>query len=62
MISSASAQIEATAGDNIKTTIYNRTTGQAETVADYGKVQGILIGVVAAFVVFMTLIGTVRPH
>ncbi|KAG8897596.1 hypothetical protein FRB99_008053 [Tulasnella sp. 403] len=58
MVSSASAQIEATAGDHIKTTITNRSTGAREVVPDYGKVQGILIGVVAAFVVIMTLIGT----
>jgi len=57
MVSSASAQIEATAGDHLKTTIRNRTTGKDEVVANYGKVQGILIGVVAAFVVIMTLIG-----
>jgi len=58
MISSAASQIEATAGDHIKTTIIDRTTGKPEVVPDYGKVQGILIGVVAAFVIFMTIIGT----
>jgi SHS family lactate transporter-like MFS transporter len=58
MISSAASQIEATAGDHIQTTIYDRTTGKYAIVPDYGKVQGILIGVVAAFVIFMTVIGT----
>ncbi|KAG8911293.1 hypothetical protein FRC01_005793 [Tulasnella sp. 417] len=57
MVSSASAQIEATAGENLRTVIYNKATGQMQEVPDYGKVQGILIGVVAAFVVFWTLIG-----
>ncbi|KAG9026156.1 hypothetical protein FS837_004695 [Tulasnella sp. UAMH 9824] len=57
MVSSASAQIEATAGDNLRTTIYNKATGKYEEVPDYGKVQGILIGVFAAFVVLWTLIG-----
>ncbi|KAG9000586.1 hypothetical protein FRB94_005332 [Tulasnella sp. JGI-2019a] len=56
MVSSAASQIEATAGDHIKTTIIEG--GKATVVPDYGKVQGILIGVVAAFVIFMTVIGT----
>ncbi|KAH8104753.1 carboxylic acid transporter [Cristinia sonorae] len=51
MVSSASAQIEATGGENI-TTILN-----GKVVPDYATVQGILIGVVAAFVVFITIIG-----
>ncbi|KAJ7142399.1 MFS general substrate transporter [Mycena epipterygia] len=51
MVSSASAQIEATGGDNLKTTI------DGKVVPDYAKVQGILIGVVAAFVIFITIIG-----
>ncbi|KAI0695981.1 MFS general substrate transporter, partial [Cytidiella melzeri] len=53
MVSSASAQIEATGGDNLKTTL----AGTNEVVPDYAKVQGILIGVVAAFVLFITIIG-----
>lgn len=53
MVSSASAQIEATGGDNLKTHI----PGKAEAVPDYATVQGILIGVVAAFVLFITIIG-----
>jgi SHS family lactate transporter-like MFS transporter len=55
MVSSASAQIEATGGDNLKTTIIEN--GKRVVVPDYAKVQGILIGVVAAFVVFITIIG-----
>jgi SHS family lactate transporter-like MFS transporter len=76
MISSASAQIEATAGEKWKTTIIKN--GKPAIVPDYAKVnykfkpqeshfaclfndfiqvQGLLIGVVAAFVVFITVIG-----
>jgi SHS family lactate transporter-like MFS transporter len=55
MVSSASAQIEATGGDNLKTTIIEG--GKRVVVPDYAKVQGILIGVVAAFVVIVTIIG-----
>ncbi|KAF5317741.1 hypothetical protein D9619_012606 [Psilocybe cf. subviscida] len=55
MVSSASAQIEATGGDNLKTTIIEN--GKRVVVPDYAKVQGILIGVVAAFVVIITIIG-----
>jgi len=51
MVSSASAQIEATGGNNLKTTF------KGKVVPDYAKVQGILLGVVAAFVVFITIIG-----
>ncbi|KAJ7339192.1 MFS general substrate transporter [Mycena albidolilacea] len=51
MVSSASAQIEATGGEHLKTTI------KGKVVPDYAKVQGILIGVVAAFVIFITVIG-----
>ncbi|KAJ7702181.1 hypothetical protein B0H16DRAFT_1748301 [Mycena metata] len=51
MVSSASAQIEATGGDHLKTTL------KGVVVADYAKVQGILLGVVAAFVLFITIIG-----
>jgi len=53
MVSSASAQIEATGADNLKTHI----PGKSESVPDYATVQGILIGVVAAFILFMTIIG-----
>jgi len=77
MISSASAQIEATAGERWKTTIIKN--GVLTVVPDYAKVfiifantlfiysvifffffnqvQGLLIGVVAAFVIFITTIG-----
>lgn len=40
-------------GENLRTTI----PGQEGDVPDYAKVQGILIGVVAAFVVLITIIG-----
>ncbi|KAJ7184786.1 hypothetical protein C8R46DRAFT_1208977 [Mycena filopes] len=50
-VSSASAQIEATGGDHLKTTI------RGVVVPDYAKVQGILIGCVAAFVLVITIIG-----
>jgi len=55
MISSAAAQIEATAGDNLKITVVQN--GVEKQVPDYAKVQGILIGVVAAFVFVITLVG-----
>lgn len=55
MISAASAQIEATGGDNLKTTIIKN--GEPTVVPDYAKVQGIFIGCVAAFVIFITIIG-----
>lgn len=48
MVSSASAQIEATAGSKIK---------NAEGRPDYGKVGAILIGVVAAWLIGCCLIG-----
>jgi len=51
MVSSASAQIEATGGE------HQRTTINGMNVPDYAKVQGIFLGVVAAFVIFMTAIG-----
>ena len=71
MVSSASAQIEASkwlyaplddaythifplaGGNHLKTTI----PGNPDPVPDYAKVQGILIGVVAAFVLVVTIIG-----
>ncbi|KAF7343697.1 MFS domain-containing protein [Mycena sanguinolenta] len=50
MVSSASAQIESTGGDHLKTTV------NGVVVPDYAKVQGILIGVVAAFVLLMIIV------
>jgi len=55
MVSSAAAQIEATAGDHLRTTIVEK--GILTEVPDYATVQGILIGVVAAFVFVITLVG-----
>ncbi|KAF9447021.1 carboxylic acid transporter protein [Macrolepiota fuliginosa MF-IS2] len=55
MVSSASAQIEATGGDNLRTTI--TVNGKTQDVPDYATVQGILIGVVSAFVLVVTLFG-----
>jgi SHS family lactate transporter-like MFS transporter len=55
MISAASAQIEATGGDHLKTTIIVK--GKPTVVPDYAKVQGILIGVVAAYVFVLTVLG-----
>jgi len=55
MVSSASAQIESTGGDHLKTTIIE--SGKPTVVPDYAKVQGILIGVVAAFVLIVTIVG-----
>ncbi|TCD70885.1 hypothetical protein EIP91_001193 [Steccherinum ochraceum] len=51
MVSSASAQIEATGGDQLRTTL------NGKDVPDYATVQGILIGVVAAFVLVVTILG-----
>ncbi|KAL8290318.1 hypothetical protein RQP46_002576 [Phenoliferia psychrophenolica] len=48
MVSAASSQIEATAGENLKT---------AKGLPDYGKVSCILIGVVAGFIIILTLLG-----
>jgi hypothetical protein len=55
MISAASAQIEAIGGDHLKTTII--VDGKAEVVPNYAKVQGILLGTISAFVIFITIIG-----
>jgi MFS transporter, SHS family, lactate transporter len=55
MVSSASAQIEATGGEHLKTTILVK--GKPTVVPDYAKVQGILIGVVAAYVLVLTVLG-----
>ena len=56
MVSSASAQIEATGAANLHTTIIGKD-GRPQIVSDYATVQGILIGVVAAFVLVVTIIG-----
>ncbi|PIL22781.1 MFS general substrate transporter [Ganoderma sinense ZZ0214-1] len=56
MVSSASAQIEATGANNLHTTIRN-SAGQLTVVSDYATVQGILIGVVAAFILVVTIVG-----
>jgi len=55
MVSSASAQIEAVGGERQTTVIVE--DGVPTVVPDYATVQGILIGVVAAFVIFITIIG-----
>jgi MFS transporter, SHS family, lactate transporter len=55
MVSSASAQIETVGGDNLRTHI--TVNGTRKEVPDYATVQGILIGVVAAFVVVVTILG-----
>ncbi|KAH9851678.1 MFS general substrate transporter [Lenzites betulinus] len=56
MVSSASAQIEATGAANLHTTVIDRD-GKPKIVSDYATVQGILIGVVAAFVLIVTIFG-----
>jgi len=55
MVSSASAQIEATGGEHSRTTIQG--PNGPEDVPNYAQVQGIFIGVVAAYLIVMTLIG-----
>jgi len=55
MISAASAQIEAVGGQHMKTTIMK--DGKLIVVPDYGKVQGMLLGGIATFVIFITVIG-----
>ena len=55
MISSPSAQIEAAGGNHMKTTIIK--DGKRTVVPDYARVQGILIGVVAAYILVLTIIG-----
>lgn len=55
MISAASAQIEAIGGDHMKITIIE--DGKPKIVPDYAKVQGILLGAIATFVIFITIIG-----
>ncbi|KAL1679869.1 major facilitator superfamily domain-containing protein [Schizophyllum commune] len=55
MVSSASSQIEATGGKNMRTTLF--VDGEWKDIPDYATVQGIFIGCVAAFVLFITIIG-----
>jgi len=55
MISAASAQIEAVGGDKMKITIIK--DGKPKVVPDYAKVQGMLLGGIATFVIFITVIG-----
>ncbi|VDC07762.1 unnamed protein product [Peniophora sp. CBMAI 1063] len=55
MISSASSQIEAKGGENLRTTVL--INGVAKEVPDYATVQGILVGVVAAFILVVTILG-----
>ncbi|KAG2125622.1 carboxylic acid transporter protein [Suillus cothurnatus] len=54
MISSASAQIEATGGDNLKTTIME--DGVLTVVPNYATVQAIFVSTVAVFVIVITII------
>ncbi|KAG8679425.1 hypothetical protein FRC12_022849, partial [Ceratobasidium sp. 428] len=51
MVSSASAQIEATGGEHLKATV------QGQIVPDYAKVQGIFLGVVSAYLIIVTIFG-----
>ena len=55
MISSAASQIEAKGGENLHTTV--TLNGVPRQVPDYATVQGILIGVVAAFILVVTILG-----
>jgi len=55
MISSASAQIEAIGGNHMKTTIIKN--GKPTIVPDYARVQGILIGTVAIYIIILAVIG-----
>jgi|SRR6267142_3802255 len=55
MISSASAQIEATGGDHLKTTIV--VDGKSTIVPDYARVQGILIGTVSIYIILLAIVG-----
>lgn len=55
MVSSASAQIEATGGENLRTTIQGKNG--PENVPNYALIQGIFIGSVAAYVIVLSLIG-----
>lgn len=55
MVSAASAQIEATGGEQHKTTI--QTASGPKVVPDYALVQGVFIGVVATYILVLTLLG-----
>ncbi|VDC07761.1 unnamed protein product [Peniophora sp. CBMAI 1063] len=55
MMSSAASQIEAKGGENLRTTV--TINGVTKEVPDYATVQGILIGVVAAFILAVTILG-----
>ena len=56
MISSASAQIEAVGGANLKKPVVRN--GKVEVIPDYATVQGILLGAIATLVIFITTIGS----
>ncbi|KAF5341471.1 hypothetical protein D9758_013940 [Tetrapyrgos nigripes] len=56
MVSSASAQIEATGGEHQRTTL-RQADGTFKDIPDYATVQGILIGVVAAYLLVVTILG-----
>ncbi|KAK0202271.1 major facilitator superfamily domain-containing protein [Desarmillaria ectypa] len=56
MVSAASAQIEATGAAHQRTTI-THPDGTIQNVPDYAKVQGILIGCVAVFLIVVTILG-----
>ncbi|KAI0059598.1 MFS general substrate transporter [Artomyces pyxidatus] len=55
MVASASSQIEAKGGDHLKTTLI--VNGKPTIVPNYATVQGIFIGAVAAFTIFIVIIG-----
>lgn len=55
MVSAASAQIEATGGDHLKTTIIQ--DDQPMIVQDYAKVQGIFIGCIVAYTLVLVIVG-----
>lgn len=55
MVSSFSTQIEAIGGEPMKTKII--TDGKRVVVPDYARVQGILVGIVAAYILFFIIIG-----
>ncbi|KAI9456311.1 carboxylic acid transporter protein [Boletus coccyginus] len=55
MASAGSSQIEATAGNHLRTNIV--VDGVVKNVADYATVQGIFIGTVAAYVLVVTIFG-----
>ncbi len=50
-----SSHVPSAGGENLRTTIIKN--GVPTDVPDYATVQGILIGVVAAFVIIITIIG-----